>query len=168
MITCVTNVVIAIHAEVTITDVIATTLNCFDNATNKLVSQTYDGAAVMAGTLSGVQRRLKSKGFTHAHFIHCYAHKLNLVLSKSAEKVTGVQMFFSHLRSFSKFASSSTKRKSVFRQFDISIPSLCETRWCYRTRTVSSVKMQRESLKNALQSILDNIDTVRNKMVLQN
>ena len=139
-----------------ITDVIATTLNCFDNAIDKLVSQTYDGAAVMAGTLSGVQSRLKSKGFTHAHFIHCYAHKLNLMLSKSAEKVTEVKMFFSHLRSFSKFASSSTKRKSVFRQFDISIPSLCETRWYNRTRTVSSVKMLHGNLKNALQSILDN------------
>ena len=139
-----------------ITDVIATTLNCFDNAIDKLVSQTYDGAAVMAGTLIGVQSRLKSKGFTHAHFIHCYAYKLNLVLSKSAEKVTGVKMFFSHLRSFSKFTSSSTKRKSVFRQFDISILSLCETRWCYRTRTVSSVKMLHGNLKNALQSILDN------------
>ena len=37
-----------------ITDVITTTLNCFDNATIKLVSQTYDGAAAMAGTFSGV------------------------------------------------------------------------------------------------------------------
>ena len=139
-----------------ITDVIAATLNSFDNATNKLVSQTYDEAAVMAEILGGVQRRLKSKGFPHAHFNHCYAHKLNLVLSKSAERVTGGKLFFSHLRSFSKFASSSTKRKSVFRQFGISIPSLCETRWCYRTRTVSSVKLLRDMLKNTLQSILDN------------
>ena len=82
------------------TDVIATTLNCFNNATNKLVSQIYDGAAVMAGTISGVQSRLKSKGFAHAYFIHCYVHKLNLVLRKSAEKVTEVKIFFricSHL-----------------------------------------------------------------------
>ena len=139
-----------------LTDVIAATLNCFDCANKKLVSQTYDGAAVMVGNLRGVQSRLKSKGFTHAHFIHCYAHKLNLVLSKRAKNVTGVKIFFSHLRSFSKFASSSIKRKSVFKQFDISIPSLCETRWCYRTRTVSSVKMLHGNLKNALQSILDN------------
>ena len=48
----------------------------------------------MVWTLSGVQSRLKSKGFTHAHFIHCHAYKLNFVLSKSAEKVTGVKMFF--------------------------------------------------------------------------
>ena len=77
-----------------ITNVIAATLNSFENVTNKLVSQTYDGAAVMAGTLGGVQRRLKSKGFPHAHFIHSYAHKLNLVFSKSAERVTGVKLFF--------------------------------------------------------------------------
>ncbi|XP_076031112.1 zinc finger MYM-type protein 1-like [Oratosquilla oratoria] len=67
-------------------DVIATALNSFNDATDKLVSQTYDGAAVMAGTLNGVQSKLRDKGFKHAHFIHCYAHKLNLVLSKSAEK----------------------------------------------------------------------------------
>ncbi|XP_076039311.1 uncharacterized protein LOC143024397 [Oratosquilla oratoria] len=54
--------------------------------TYKLVSQTYDGAAVMAGTLNGIQSKLRDKGFKHPHFIHCYAHKLNLVLSKSAEK----------------------------------------------------------------------------------
>ncbi|XP_076030426.1 zinc finger MYM-type protein 1-like [Oratosquilla oratoria] len=133
-------------------DVIATALNSFNDATDKLVSQTYDGAAVMAGTLNGVQSKLRDKGFKHAHFIHCYAHKLNLVLSKSAEKVSGVKMFFSHLRSFSKFTSSSTKRKSVFRQFNVSIPSLCETRWCYRSRTVSSIKLLYENLKNAFTS----------------
>ncbi|XP_076030931.1 zinc finger MYM-type protein 1-like [Oratosquilla oratoria] len=136
-------------------DVIATVLNSFHDATDKLVSQTYDGAAVMAGTLNGVQSKLRDKGFKHAHFIHCYAHKLNLVLSKSAEKVSGVKMFFSHLRSFSKFTSSSTKRKSIFRQFSVSIPSLCETRWCYRSRTVSSIKLLYENLKNAFTSILD-------------
>ncbi|XP_076061432.1 zinc finger MYM-type protein 1-like [Oratosquilla oratoria] len=133
-------------------DVIATALNSFNDATDKLVSQTYDGAAVMAGTLNGVQSKVRDKGFKHAHFIHCYAHKLNLVLSKSAEKVSGVKMFFSHLGSFSKFTSSSTKRKSVFRQFNVSIPSLCETRWCYRSRTVLSIKLLYENLKNAFTS----------------
>ena len=139
-----------------LTEVIATALNGFDNATNKLVSQTYDGSTVTAGNLGGVQSRLKREGFKYAHFIHCYAHKLNLVLSKSAEKVAGVRMFFSHLRSFNKFVSSSTKRKSILDKFEVSIPSLFETRWCYRTRTVSSVKLLRDKLKNALRSILEN------------
>ena len=99
--------------------------------------------------------KLKEKGFEYAHFIHCYAHKLNLVLSRSAEKVSGVKIFFSHLRAFSKFTSSSSKRKSVFREFKIFIPSLSDTRWCYRSRTVSAIKEKRENLQSALQHILD-------------
>ena len=45
-----------------ITDVIATMLNCLDNAIDKLVSHTYDGVAVMAGTLGGVQSSVATFG----------------------------------------------------------------------------------------------------------
>ena len=89
-------------------------MNGSDNATNKLVSQAHYGAAVMPRNLCGIQSRLKREGFKHVHFIHCYAHNLNLVLSKSVKEVARVRMFFIHLRSFSKFASFSTKRKSIF------------------------------------------------------
>ncbi|XP_052821839.1 uncharacterized protein LOC128247077 [Octopus bimaculoides] len=67
-------------------DVIATALNPFSDATDKLVSQTYEGAAVMTGTLNGVQSKLRDKEFKHANFIHYFALKLNSILSKSAEK----------------------------------------------------------------------------------
>ena len=137
-------------------NVILTVLESFNEVKKKVVSQTYDGAAVMSGELNGVQRKLKDSGFQFAYFIHCYAHKLNLVLTKSAEKVTGIKMFFSHLRAFSKFTSSSTKRKALFRNYNINIPSLCETRWCYRTRTVSAIKSQHENLKGAFTNILAN------------
>lgn len=43
-------------------DVIATALNSFSNATDKLVSHTYDRAAVRAGTLNGVQKKQIDKG----------------------------------------------------------------------------------------------------------
>ena len=110
----------------------------------------------MAGKLGGVQSRMKRADFKHAHYIHCYAHKINLVLRKRAKKIAGVWMFFSHLRSFSKFESFSTKQKSIFWKFDVSILSLCETRWCYRTGTVPSGKLLRDNLKNALRNILEN------------
>ena len=104
----------------------------------------------MAGRLNGVQSNLRAKGFNNAHFIHCYAHKLNLVLSRSAETVNGVKIFFSHVRAFSKFTSSSTKRKLHFEKHEVSIPSLCDTRWCYRTRTVSAIKTLYPKIKKAL------------------
>ena len=74
--------------------------------------------------------------------LYCYAHKLNLVLIKVSENISAVKIFFSHLRAFSKFTSS-TKRKALFRKYNISIPSLCKTRWYYRTRTVSAIKLGR-------------------------
>jgi hypothetical protein len=53
---------------------------------NKLVAQTYDGAAVMAGQLNGLQSKIKSVA-PQALLIHCYAHVLNLVLSKSCNSI---------------------------------------------------------------------------------
>ena len=136
-------------------DVIENSSNSFNDAKSKLVCQTYDGAAMMAGKRNGVQIKLRERGFKYADFIHCYAHKLNLVWSKSTEKVDGIKIFFSHLHSFSKFTSSSTKRKSVFRKFEISIPSLCATRWFYKSSTVSAIKDDRQKIMNALEDILD-------------
>ena len=75
-------------------DVIENSLNSFDDVKSKLVCQIYDGAAVMADERNGVQIKLRERGFKYANFIHCYAHKLNLVLSKSTEKVDGVKIFF--------------------------------------------------------------------------
>ena len=46
---------------------------------NKMRGQSYDGAANMAGHLSGAAQRFLD-AVPEAIFVHCYAHKLNLVL----------------------------------------------------------------------------------------
>ena len=51
---------------------------------NKLVAQTYDGAAVMSGQLNGLQAKIKEVA-PQAVFVHCYAHVLNLALLKSSK-----------------------------------------------------------------------------------
>ncbi len=103
----------------------------------------------MEGYINGVYTKLREKGFKYSYFKHCSAHILKLVIGQISEKIKGVEMFFSNLRAFNKFTSSSTKRSRR-----ISIPSLCETRWCKRSRTVSVVKDQREIIKDALYLIL--------------
>ena len=45
----------------------------------KLATQTYDGASVMSSELNGVQAKIK-EDVPEAMFLHCYAHKLNLML----------------------------------------------------------------------------------------
>lgn len=46
---------------------------------NKLVEQTFDGAAVMSGHLNGLQSKVLEK-YPKAIFTHCYALVINLIL----------------------------------------------------------------------------------------
>ena len=41
------------------------------NLESKLIAQAYDGAAVMRGSINGVQVPMKNF-FPHAHYVHCY------------------------------------------------------------------------------------------------
>jgi len=43
------------------------------------VGQCYNGANVMSGTANGVQARIRNE-VPHALYMHCYAHRMNLVL----------------------------------------------------------------------------------------
>jgi hypothetical protein len=49
---------------------------------SKLVAQTHDGCAVMAGQHNGLQKLVRDQ-YPSALFVHCYAYKLNLVLKES-------------------------------------------------------------------------------------
>ena len=61
---------------------------------NYCVAQCYDGASVMSESFSGVQARLRAKS-PQAFYIHCHAHKLNLVIASCVESVGTVGTFFS-------------------------------------------------------------------------
>ncbi|KAF0754486.1 zinc finger MYM-type protein 1-like [Aphis craccivora] len=56
------------------------------NIGDKLMCQTYDGAAVMAGQKNGVQAIIK-QSYPKAMFIHCYAHQLNLVFLHGSKSI---------------------------------------------------------------------------------
>ena len=58
---------------------IITTLNQHGLDPKCIVSQGYDGASVMSGRCSGVQKRIREIA-PQAIYVHCYAHCLNLAL----------------------------------------------------------------------------------------
>lgn len=76
----------------------------------KLIAQTYDGAAVMAGHLNGLQAKIKSIA-PQALFTHCYAHSLNLVLSSACSSIPTVRTFCKYLRIFLIFFKIHEKDK---------------------------------------------------------
>ncbi len=63
------------------------------------MAQTYDGAAVMASALNGLQAKVKAIA-PSAMFVHCYAHRLNLVLSQGAKCLPECRFFFASLSGF--------------------------------------------------------------------
>lgn len=122
---------------------------------DKLIAQCYDGASVMSGNTAGVQTRIKTK-YPSAHFVHCYAHQLNLVLQKAASQHKEVKIFFANLHAFSSFFGKSPKRTSVLDQVvNKRLPKSAPTRWYFNTRCIETVYTYKDDLINCLDEITD-------------
>ena len=63
------------------------------NLESKLIAQAYGGAAVMRGSINGVQVQMK-KFFSHAHYVYCHAHQMNLIIKKMAYCNKKLKLFF--------------------------------------------------------------------------
>jgi hypothetical protein len=106
---------------------------------SKLVAQCYDGASVMAGSLNGLQMKIKGDA-PKALFTHCCAHRLNLVLQNGSKCIRNCRIFFATLTSIPAFFNQSAKRTFVLDSvIGKRIPKSCETRWASRSKIIHIV-----------------------------
>ncbi|XP_046860969.1 zinc finger MYM-type protein 1-like [Xenia sp. Carnegie-2017] len=70
-----------------ISSVVRGKLSQYNNVKEKFIGQTYDGASVMSGHLNGVQAQVQ-QDYPYAQFVHCAAHRLNLVLCQAASSIS--------------------------------------------------------------------------------
>lgn len=125
---------------------------------NKLIAQTYDGAAVMSGSSTGVQAIVK-ESFPHAHYVHCYAHQANLILKKLTAHISPVRLFFANLSGFASYFSVSPKRSDKLRSVSSKrLPRPGETRWNFQSRLVGSVNDMKDSLIDCFTEIIETSD----------
>ena len=83
--------------------------------------QAYDGASSMSGAVSGVQRRIKLDAL-NAIYVHCYAHKLNLVLLNTVEAMLKASLYFGALQNLYNFITvSNISSKTIKRSVHLSI-----------------------------------------------
>ena len=126
------------------------------NLRSKLIAQTYDGAATMSGCASGVQRRIQDE-IPLAYFVHCWAHKLNLVLQNAVAGISSAKVFFSNLEGLHAFFSTSPKRLAALHSFDDSLhvtrPS--RTRWTFKSRAIQTLLQNFATLLEFFQSVVD-------------
>lgn len=123
------------------------------NSPNKLIAQSYDGAAVMSGQHAGVQALIKKK-YPFAHYVHCYAHQLNLIMSKAASANSQVRVFFGNLQDIPGFFNNSPQRVEVLNKIvNRRIPHGATTRWNFNIRTINVVYENRDSLIECMHAI---------------
>ena len=118
----------------------------------KVVAQTYDGASVMRGRIGGVHVKVKQV-YENAHYVHCAAHQLNLILSKAASCNKEAKLFFAKLDQIPSFFSKSPDRISAV---ELNIPSGSKTRWNYNSKTVLRVSLNRQELLTGFNIFVDN------------
>ena len=120
---------------------------------DKVVAQSYDGAAVMSGDKSGVQTLVKQR-FPKAGYIHCRAHVLNLVLLHSCTNNKKSARFFNTISSLAAFFSQSPKRSETLKQFmETHIPNVCKTKWSYNSRMIKIIDSNYAAINECLGEI---------------
>lgn len=125
-----------------------------------IVAQTYDGANVMSGEKGGLQAKIR---FVHhsAIYVHCYAHKLALVVRNTCDDVPSCRKFFNILESlyvhFAEPGSHHTLKSTIdllgVKPFEIT--QLSDTRWICRFANCQKVVKQYQTIIEALEREID-------------
>lgn len=100
------------------------------------VGQTYDGASVMSGQSAGVQALIQND-VPQATYIHCYNHRLNLVIVETVKAVKLADQFFGILEAMYVFLSSSVAHEVFMKKQEELLPGqqprmlkkISDTRW---------------------------------------
>jgi len=125
------------------------------------VGQGYDGASVVAGHLSGVNAVFRNTYAPCAQYIHCFNHRLNLVLVDVVKSVSCCVETLSLLQTCYVFLSgSSVHQRWVTMQKEsnmkvIELKSISETRWACQSGMVSAFCSRLEIYVALLQEIVD-------------
>ena len=149
-----------------LTDKISSTLNQFDIDPSYIVSQGYDGAAVMSGKCSGVQEHFRQAA-PYAIYIHCYAHTLNLVLVDRFYHVQENFLFYLSI-SMSLFQLQRHILFLISKQDELhpdkqprQLQKLSDTRWVCRYAAVSAICCTYDSILLTLEDVIDGQDRVK-------
>ncbi|XP_068440759.1 zinc finger MYM-type protein 1-like [Clinocottus analis] len=136
--------------------------NCLDKA----VAQCYDGGAVMASGLNGVQARVKEKA-PMALFIHSYAHQLYLVLTRGVSKLRECKIFFAHLNGIAAYFSRSPKCAQLLDDIcQRRLPHVPPTLWQCSSRLVNTIFERRAALQELFEHIVEHHDEHHEESVL--
>ena len=131
---------------------------------NKVTAQTYDGASVMQGHLSGVQQRIKMEYCFFALNLHCFNHQLQLSVKAMSKGHNLVTRIGDNCKIIVKLINYSPKRAagmevvkkriksgihappSYYTTLTKKVLDFCVTRWTVRSKSLLSIDVNHISL----------------------
>ncbi|CAM4275719.1 unnamed protein product [Leuciscus chuanchicus] len=139
------------------------TMEKYNLEVSNIRGQGYDGCAAMSGIYRGVQAIIKQTN-DKAYFVHCYAHRMNLVVVDMCCKNIPSRNFFGLIEQLYVFMEGSTKRHSLF--IDVqkelmgndpgrpkTLKSLSTTRWASRIDNCRALLITIDSVVETLDRI---------------
>ena len=79
---------------------------------HRLRGQGYDGASNMRGEFNGLQKKILDEN-PYAFYVHCFAHRLQLVVVSVASSCSSIHDFFEYTSLIVNTTSASCKRRDV-------------------------------------------------------
>lgn len=127
-------------------------LNNYGLDANKILSQCYDGAPVMSGYKSGVAKQLQDELHKIIPYVHCFNHRLHLVIVHTVNQIRSVRQFFEHLQTLYNFF----KKPKVKKLYDgKSVEKLIDTRWAGHLKATKAVRANYTEISSALDKAKD-------------
>lgn len=108
------------------TNLLLDSLKSYGLDANRILSQCYDGAAVMNGYESGVVKRLQGALNKKIPYVHCFNHKIRLVIVDTIKQIQSVKELFDQLQLLYK----SFKKPKIKKLYEGgAMKRMIETRW---------------------------------------
>uniref|UniRef100_H3AA53 TTF-type domain-containing protein n=1 Tax=Latimeria chalumnae TaxID=7897 RepID=H3AA53_LATCH len=122
---------------------------------NYTVAQCYDGASVLSEHLIGVQAQIREQ-IPHAIYVHCHAHRLNLVIADTCSSITQCQKISTFAQELSSYKRHElfVKAQQELGQRVLELARLCVTHWSCRYNFLQTLHARYGTVMEILETIL--------------
>ncbi|CAL1672726.1 unnamed protein product [Lasius platythorax] len=139
----------------------------------KCVAQCYDTTNVMSGESGGVQNFMREECGNSCPYIHCYAHRLQLVLSHTIKDVPVASNFLDLVSSTVKHIRSSKIRHDLYVDVQVEttnmkvleLPKVCVHKWEYNHKAISILLQRLGCVLHVLQNSSRQSNTIEERAV---
>ncbi|CAF1448894.1 unnamed protein product [Rotaria sordida] len=147
----------------TLADAIVQFLNSYQIDLKACIGMCFDGASVMGGCHAGVQAILRENFMPKGVYIHCFAHKLNLVIIDVSQVVTYCSEFYSIISKINMYFTASGVTSVYFKnaqellQLDTTtkLKKWSDIRWDSRWSSIDAIINNYQAILKALNDLVD-------------